>query len=330
MNAEPVEMTTVTALDCDPVVTSLKQSLKPLLWSVKLAGLYRDGPMSYIIYSGIVLLLIILSVVRYYFAMADIEVGLNPLFIWTITGMLGTIQLLLTFVVYIYHNIKGTQALLVAKIDKMTADSNYFKSLRGQKMMKRIVFYAWISLIPNCSLYAVVAYLVKDSVSRLILYPGGHGNYFIDALILVYNLIQIIIVLFTAIFNMTLVAILATMFQDLKAKLTKYVQDNSITTNILEECREGFHDLCDLVNDVDQLLAPLLGLTIGIQTGALIFMSYGMVYLGESFSSLYVIASGWACISITVISVFTIGPAYLSQTVSYTCYCSMVLYMYLS
>ena len=299
---------------------TLTQGLRPFLVAMKVTGLYREGHVGYMALSAANVVSSLLGLIRVAFTMAGVPPGLHVQFMLLFTAVSGTVQNLLTSLIYFYHNLQGTHARLLTRMEASMRQLNC-------TLPKRVAGGTWVVLIGCIGVvitYSVCClafgYLAGRTMQGFFLYPGGAGFYVGDALVFLLNAITMFTFTFTTLFNMLLIVVPYFLFKHVTNALAGEV--DSMTGDTLERYRCSFTDLCGVLDDVNRLLSPCVGLGLAVQIASQIFLCYGLVFLDQqayediNMPIIYLALGMWLGTSVTMVCFSSLAAVWLNDQVN--------------
>ena len=319
-----MEIRPVENIDTDEAMANANflDSLKPLLVAARVVGLYRDCGKWYIAFSAVSVILMLLSLLRIVAGMLNEEPGLSAMYILLTSALIIWLQPLCTALIFYNHNIRGTISSIIHKLSVLVGDNNFYCSARAKTWLIKVLIMLCIMDLVSAIFGLLVGYFGNKQLLYIVAYPGGNGNIAVDIVMTLINVSFGIYQIVPWLFIFILISVMKHLFKDIKDEAQTAVSDNTLTTETLGKLRQRYIDLCDMVEDADRLMAPCVAALFIIAPVAIIFSTYGVLFVtldeGSDPKMWYGPMIAWIGSTFALFGVIAVPAAMLHQEVQRT------------
>ena len=242
-------------------------------------------------------------------------------FVLAIAGITFYTMNSILIIFFYVSNWRGKLTKLLNQFEKeIDADSQIRSEAMGRKI-KIGVFLVWVIGFISTMMYVLGAYIGGRVFELLIFYPFGTEFGFTTFTFFVAYLYGIFVWLSALAFVLTVTYFLAVLFQEHRMKLQESIGCSNFNRHVLENSRQRFTDLCELVEKTDSVGAMLNGISYTLNTVLILQFAYNLTYTDYAIASAEgnlmeaIACAFWGMLGFSYLTIGTVSGVYLNNQV---------------
>ena len=262
----------------------IAENFRPFRITLKLCGVGAEHERGakkvlWTIYGTFILVCLIFAVVRgAYSSVVTVKDSdlTNPSFTAGLASVLYQILSLINFIIMFKSDHMGTFSRICEQIPGMALESSSLKNKKTRRYVLVSVIIFWIMVISNEVLFIFIA-LRSKTFNMILLYPADTDEY---VWLAVFNLSVYVFVLTSwflpFVFCGASVMLTTVLFKEHNKELEYDLQN--LTEDKLENSRQRFNKLCEGLERLDIVCAPLNGVNFTLNIVTVILLVYGLIF----------------------------------------------------